>query len=101
MSAETTKCVTVLYDGDCAFCVSWLRFWSPVLRRRGFEVDTLQATALNAALWCACRCRYKKGPKNTLHKPNQINGRIPSIQSIQNVWIVKQFTGRITCRFKG
>src|SRR5436189_98213 len=33
----------VLYDGDCAFCVRWLRFWSPVLRRRGLEVDTLQA----------------------------------------------------------
>ena len=33
----------VLYDGDCAFCARWLRFWAPVLRRRGFEVDTLQA----------------------------------------------------------
>jgi predicted DCC family thiol-disulfide oxidoreductase YuxK len=33
----------VLYDGDCTFCVRWLHFWSPVLRRRGFEVDTLQA----------------------------------------------------------
>jgi predicted DCC family thiol-disulfide oxidoreductase YuxK len=33
----------VLYDGDCSFCVRWLRFWSPVLRRRGFEIDTLQA----------------------------------------------------------
>jgi predicted DCC family thiol-disulfide oxidoreductase YuxK len=33
----------VLYDGDCGFCVRWLHFWSPVLRRRGFEVDTLQA----------------------------------------------------------
>ena len=33
----------VLYDGDCAFCVRWLRFWAPVLRRRGFEIDTLQA----------------------------------------------------------
>jgi len=33
----------VLYDGHCAFCVRWLHFWSPVLRRRGFEVDTLQA----------------------------------------------------------
>jgi predicted DCC family thiol-disulfide oxidoreductase YuxK len=33
----------VLYDGDCAFCVRWLHFWSPVLRRRGFEIDTLQA----------------------------------------------------------
>jgi predicted DCC family thiol-disulfide oxidoreductase YuxK len=33
----------VLYDGDCAFCVRWLNLWRPVLRRRGFEVDTLQA----------------------------------------------------------
>ncbi len=33
----------MLYDGDCAFCVRWLHFWSPVLRRRGFEIDTLQA----------------------------------------------------------
>jgi predicted DCC family thiol-disulfide oxidoreductase YuxK len=33
----------VLYDGDCAFCTRWLNFWSPALRRRGFEIDTLQA----------------------------------------------------------
>jgi predicted DCC family thiol-disulfide oxidoreductase YuxK len=33
----------VLYDGDCAFCVRWLYLWSSVLRRRGFEIDTLQA----------------------------------------------------------
>ncbi|MGA3370172.1 MAG: DCC1-like thiol-disulfide oxidoreductase family protein [Terracidiphilus sp.] len=33
----------VLYDGDCAFCVRWLALWAPVLRRRGFEVDALQA----------------------------------------------------------
>ena len=33
----------VLYDGDCAFCVRWLRLWSPTLRRHGFEIDTLQA----------------------------------------------------------
>jgi predicted DCC family thiol-disulfide oxidoreductase YuxK len=33
----------VLYDGDCAFCVRWAHFWLPVLRRRGFAVDTLQA----------------------------------------------------------
>ena len=33
----------LLYDGDCAFCVRLLHFLSPVLRRRGFEVDTLQA----------------------------------------------------------
>jgi hypothetical protein len=28
----------VLYDGDCAFCIQWLHFRSPVLRRGGFEV---------------------------------------------------------------
>jgi predicted DCC family thiol-disulfide oxidoreductase YuxK len=33
----------VLYDGDCAFCVGWLHFCSLLSRRRGFEVDTLQA----------------------------------------------------------
>jgi predicted DCC family thiol-disulfide oxidoreductase YuxK len=33
----------VLYDSDCDFCVRWLNFWAPVLRRRGFEIDTLQA----------------------------------------------------------
>ena len=33
----------VLYDGDCAFCTRWLRFWAPVFKRRGFEIDTLQA----------------------------------------------------------
>jgi len=33
----------VLYDGDCGFCVRWARFWGPVLLRRGFEMDELQA----------------------------------------------------------
>jgi hypothetical protein len=33
----------VLYDGDCALCVRWAQFWSPVLRRRGFAVERLQA----------------------------------------------------------
>ena len=33
----------VLYDGDCAFCIGWLHFCTLVLRRRGFEVDALQA----------------------------------------------------------
>ena len=33
----------VLYDGDCTFCVRWLHLWSPVLCRRGFEIDALQA----------------------------------------------------------
>jgi predicted DCC family thiol-disulfide oxidoreductase YuxK len=40
----------VLYDGGCSFCVRMLRFWSPVLRRRGFEVDTLQADWTHQAL---------------------------------------------------
>lgn len=33
----------VLYDADCTFCTGWARFWSPVLERRGFAIDTLQA----------------------------------------------------------
>jgi predicted DCC family thiol-disulfide oxidoreductase YuxK len=41
----------VLYDGDCAFCVRWLNLWRPVLCRRGFEVDTLQADWTPEALW--------------------------------------------------
>jgi predicted DCC family thiol-disulfide oxidoreductase YuxK len=40
----------VLYDGECAFCVRWLRLWSPVLRRRGFEIDTLQSDWTAGAL---------------------------------------------------
>jgi len=40
----------VLYDGDCTFCARWARFWSPVLRRRGFEVEALQADWTPAAL---------------------------------------------------
>jgi predicted DCC family thiol-disulfide oxidoreductase YuxK len=43
----------VLYDGACAFCVRWLQFWSPVLRRRGFEIDTLQAEWTPEALGMA------------------------------------------------
>jgi len=40
----------VLYDGDCAFCVRWLTFWAPVLRRRGFAIDTLQTGWASKAL---------------------------------------------------
>jgi predicted DCC family thiol-disulfide oxidoreductase YuxK len=40
----------VLYDGDCAFCVRWLHLWSPVLRRRGFEIDKLQAEWVQESL---------------------------------------------------
>lgn len=40
----------LLYDGDCSFCVRWAHFWLPVLRRRGFEIDTLQAEWTAGAL---------------------------------------------------
>jgi predicted DCC family thiol-disulfide oxidoreductase YuxK len=43
----------VLYDGDCAFCTRWLRLWAQTLRRRGFEVDTLQADWTAKALGLA------------------------------------------------
>ena len=43
----------VLYDGDCAFCVRWLTFWAPVLRCRGFEIETLQADWIPEALCIA------------------------------------------------
>jgi predicted DCC family thiol-disulfide oxidoreductase YuxK len=43
----------VLYGGDCAYCVRWLHFWLPVLRRREFEVDTLQADWTSEALGVA------------------------------------------------
>ncbi|MGD0832365.1 MAG: DCC1-like thiol-disulfide oxidoreductase family protein [Terracidiphilus sp.] len=33
----------ILYDGDCAVCIRWMHFWDPILRRRGFVIDTLQA----------------------------------------------------------
>jgi predicted DCC family thiol-disulfide oxidoreductase YuxK len=44
----------VLYDGDCAFCTRWLRFWAPTFRRRGFEIDTLQADWTSEAFHMAC-----------------------------------------------
>jgi predicted DCC family thiol-disulfide oxidoreductase YuxK len=40
----------VLYDGDCPFCVRWLHFWEPVLCRRGFGIDKLQASWAAKAL---------------------------------------------------
>ena len=40
----------VLYDGDCDFCIRWLRLWSPVLHRHGFEIATLQSNWVPAAL---------------------------------------------------
>ena len=33
----------VLYDGQCGFCVRWLRHWRPTLERHGYGVDQLQA----------------------------------------------------------
>ena len=32
----------VLYDGQCAFCISWVNRVRPVLERRGFQFATLQ-----------------------------------------------------------
>ncbi len=32
----------VLYDGACEFCSRWLRYWTPLLRRNGYNVETLQ-----------------------------------------------------------
>ena len=32
----------VLYDGQCAFCISWVDRVRPVLERRGFQFATLQ-----------------------------------------------------------
>jgi predicted DCC family thiol-disulfide oxidoreductase YuxK len=40
----------VLYDGECRFCVRWLRFWEPVLRQNGFGVEALQANWVAPAL---------------------------------------------------
>jgi predicted DCC family thiol-disulfide oxidoreductase YuxK len=40
----------VLYDGDCAFCSRSAHFLSPILRRRGFEIEAVQADWVPAAL---------------------------------------------------
>jgi len=40
----------ILYDGSCAFCLRWLHLWSPTLRRRGYEVDMLQADWVHESL---------------------------------------------------
>ena len=34
----------VLYDEECGFCVGWLKWWAPRLRRHGFDAAPLQAT---------------------------------------------------------
>ena len=52
----------VLYDGDCGFCVRRLRFWSPALRLRGFERDSLQADWTARALGPAEGCRRRRLP---------------------------------------
>ena len=33
----------VLYDGECAFCVRVVAWWTPKLRRHGFEPAPMQA----------------------------------------------------------
>jgi predicted DCC family thiol-disulfide oxidoreductase YuxK len=33
----------ILYDDSCGFCRRWVPFWEKTLRRRGFEIATLQA----------------------------------------------------------
>ncbi len=32
----------VLYDDSCGFCRRWVPFWAATLRKRGFEIATLQ-----------------------------------------------------------
>jgi predicted DCC family thiol-disulfide oxidoreductase YuxK len=44
MSAHSGRLAElVLYDGACAFCTRWVRFWQPTLARHSFGVSTLQA----------------------------------------------------------
>jgi hypothetical protein len=43
----------VLYDGDLRVLRPMATFWSPVLRRRGFEIDTLKADWTPEALGMA------------------------------------------------
>jgi predicted DCC family thiol-disulfide oxidoreductase YuxK len=33
----------ILYDDSCGFCRRWVPFWENTLRKRGFEIATLQA----------------------------------------------------------
>jgi predicted DCC family thiol-disulfide oxidoreductase YuxK len=33
----------ILYDDSCGFCRRWVPFWEKTLRKRGFEIATLQA----------------------------------------------------------
>ncbi len=46
MSAETRLAQgavegVVLYDGQCGFCSRWVKYWAETLRRRGFEIASL------------------------------------------------------------
>lgn len=40
----------VLYDSDCAICVRWAHLCAPVLHRRGFQIEPLQADWVPEAL---------------------------------------------------
>ena len=33
----------ILYDDGCGFCRRWVPFWEGTLKRRGFEIATLQS----------------------------------------------------------
>jgi len=41
---------TILYDGACGFCSRWVGFWTPTLRRQGFQVAALQEPWVAAKL---------------------------------------------------
>ena len=40
----------VLYDGECSFCTRVVKFWEPVLRSRGFQLDALQSEWVTKAI---------------------------------------------------
>lgn len=43
MKPASTKPVGwILYDDSCGFCRRWVPFWEQTLRKRGFEIATLQ-----------------------------------------------------------
>ena len=33
----------ILYDGQCGFCIRWVRLWEKVVARRGFALKDLQS----------------------------------------------------------
>ncbi len=47
-SAEVAKdhpthaSASIFYDGECGFCKRWITLWANTLRKRGFELATLQ-----------------------------------------------------------